>query len=53
MIEDADKLLPLAILVFAALAVLIAVSVRLVRSGRVPLLAASSGPRPAHPGART
>lgn len=52
MTEDADNLLPLAILVFAAFAVLVAVIVRLVRSGRVPLLAAGSAPRAARPGAR-
>jgi hypothetical protein len=52
-VEDADNLLPLAILVFAALAVLVAVIVRLVRSGRVPLLGAGGDPPVAHPGART
>ncbi len=40
MAESTDNLLPLAILVFVTLAALVVVIVRLVRSGRIPLLAA-------------
>jgi hypothetical protein len=42
-IENSEKLLPFAILLFASLVALIVVIVRLVRSGRVPMLAAGGG----------
>ncbi len=50
MAAGADRLLPLAILVFASLAALIVVLVRLIRSGRIPLLAAGGGDAPSSTG---
>ncbi len=50
MAAGTDTLLPLAILVFASIAVLIVVLVRLIRSGRVPLLAAGGGDAPSSTG---
>ncbi len=52
MVESADSLLPLAILVFATLIALVVIIVHLVRSGPVPILTARGGDAAKRSGAK-